>query len=401
MPDPAWPSSPPEVNYLRLIGPGAAGTATTLASSAVWQALTIGNEVAFSASTVNTAATATDFEGVGGVGSITAAGGLNSALQLLAGWAQEKPPIAASAVAAYETAVSAMIPAEVAVANRTEQAADVALNPMVLGALTPAIVALDTVYFGEFWPQNASSGVAYGAALAALAAALTVPPPLSPPGAAAAAPVTAASAVAESAGQAVAGAAMKESTQLIASAGGGAVAPTQAAGQAVAGILQPVTGMFQAPMQAAQSLAGMPQSMMGALAGSLGTGALGTEEPPALFGAAGATASGTGIVGSPAGAAGGSVGAAGAPSAGLTSYSRPPSAFPRENTGRPTALKAGLLSADDLKMPTSAGMSGGPMPMAPAHGGAQGHAKGDSGKGGIALARIVIAPANGQRSPNG
>lgn len=182
MPDPSWPSSPPEANYLRLVGPGATGTATTLASAAVWQALMAGHEVAFSASSLNSAATAVNFEGLGGLGSATAATGLNTALQMLAGWVQEKPPILASAVAAYETAVSSMIAAEVSLANRTAQAADVAMNPMVLGALTPAIVALDAEYFGEHWPHNAGAGAAYGAALNALVPALTVPPPMAPPG---------------------------------------------------------------------------------------------------------------------------------------------------------------------------------------------------------------------------
>ena len=122
MPDPEWPCSPPEVNYLRLAGVGAAGTATTLANAAAWQALMAGNEMAFSVSALNTAVTALDFEGVGGLSSCTTATGLNAALQLLAGWAQEKAPIAAQAVAAYETAFSSMVPAEVCLANRAEQA---------------------------------------------------------------------------------------------------------------------------------------------------------------------------------------------------------------------------------------------------------------------------------------
>ena len=149
---------------------------------------------------LNTAVTSLNFEGVGGLSSMTAVTGLNTALQLLAGWVQEKPPIAASAVSAYETAVSTMIPAEVSIANRTEQAADVGINPSVLGALTPAIVALDTEYFGEHWPHNAGAGASYGAALAALVAALAVPPPFAPLGASPAAPAAAAAAVAQAAG---------------------------------------------------------------------------------------------------------------------------------------------------------------------------------------------------------
>ncbi|MCI4674188.1 PPE domain-containing protein [Candidatus Mycolicibacterium alkanivorans] len=280
MPDPAWPCSSPETNYLRLVGPGAAGTASTMANGAAWQALMGSNELAFSLSTLNTAVTSLNFEGVGGLSSATAVTGLNTALQLLAGWAQEKPPIAASAVSAYETAVSSMIPAEVSIANRTEQAADVAINPAVLGALTPAIVALDTEYFGEHWPHNAGAGAAYGAALAALVAALTVPPPISPLGASPAAPATAAAAVAQTAGVTAAGEAMKESGQVTQMAGQTAAAPAKAAGgagemssmmmqpmQAAMGAMQPLMGMFQAPVQAFQGLSGLPQSMMGSLGG--------------------------------------------------------------------------------------------------------------------------------------
>ena len=158
MPDPSWPTFTPEMNYLRLVGPGAGGTATTMASGAAWQALMGSNELAFSMSQLNTAVTALNFEGVGGLSSMTAVTGLNTALQLLAGWVQEKPPIAASAVSAYETAVSTMIPAEVSIANRTEQAADVGINPAVFFTLTPAIVALDTEYYGEHWPHNSGAG---------------------------------------------------------------------------------------------------------------------------------------------------------------------------------------------------------------------------------------------------
>ena len=67
MPDPAWPSCTPETNYLRLVGPGAAGTATTIANGVAWQALMGSHELAFSLSTLNTAVTTLNFEGVGGL----------------------------------------------------------------------------------------------------------------------------------------------------------------------------------------------------------------------------------------------------------------------------------------------------------------------------------------------
>ena len=412
MPDPSWPSSPPEANYLRLAGPGATGTATTLASAAAWQALMAGNEIAFSASTLNTATTALNFEGLGGLGSTTAATGLNTALQMLAGWVQEKPPILASAVSAYETAVSSMIPAEVSVANRTAQASDVAINPLVLGALTPAIVALDAEYFGEHWPHNAGAGAAYGTALAALVPALAVPPPLAPPGASPAAPASAAAAVAETAGETAAGQAMKESSQIAKLAGDGAAAPAEGIGQAAStfmqplqSAMQPLMGMFQAPMQAVQGLVSLPQSLMGQL-GDLSSSPLNGEvQIPAatLTGTVGAGAHavgagggfGAGVGGLSSVGASGTGGVGGAPGAALTSYTRPTSSFAPENSGRPAGLKTGLLSAAELRGPTTTAGAG-PVPVSPPHAGMLGHSKGETTKGDAPLARIVIAA---DRSP--
>lgn len=404
MPDPMWPSSPPEANYLRLIGPGAAGTATTLASGAVWQALTISGELAFSASALNTSRTAVDFEGVGGVGSMAAIAGLNSALQLLAGWAQEKPPIAGSAVTAYETAVSTMIPAEVSLANRAEQASNVAINPLVFGALTPAIVALDSEYFGEHWPHNASAGIAYGAALTALTAALAVPPPLSPAGASPAASATAAAAVAQTAGQTAAGEAMKQSAQLTKSLGDGAAVPAEVAGQAgqvaslmaqpAQAMMQPVLGMFGVPMQAFGGMAGLPQS----LGGPLGSHVFGNEQIPApLLTPTGLPATGAGGAGAVGSVGGGGAGgfSSGAPGAGLTSYSRPSSNFGSENSGRPAALKTGLLSTAEFRGPTTTGM-GGALPVSAAHAGAPAPGKAAADRDGVPHARVIVGP--GRRS---
>lgn len=413
MPDPAWPSSPPEANYLRLVGSGAAGTGTTLASAAIWQALMVSDEVAASVSTANTASTALNFEGIGGVASASAATGLNASLHMLAGWAQQKAPIAASAVAAYETAVSSMVPAELSLANRAEQAADVALNPLVLGALTPAIVALDLIYFGEHWPHNAGAGTAYGAALTALLPALAVPPPIAPPGASPAAPAAAAAAVAETAGQAAAG----EAGRFAQLGTDGVAAPAEAVGQLgqlasvatqpLQSMAQPLIGMFQAPVHAAQSMAGLPQSMVGQLAGRSGFGLPGGDEvPPAMLSAVGAPGGlsanggiGSGPVALGAGVGrGGSAGGAGVggvPGAGLTSYTRPSSTFAPES-GRPAGLKTGLLSAAELRGPTTT-TTGGPMPVTPAHAGMLGPGKGDDRQADTSRARIFVP--DDQQSP--
>ena len=406
MPDPAWPSSPPEANYLRLVGSGAAGTGTTLTSAAAWQALTASNEVAASASTLNTAATALSFEGVGGLASTTTASALNTSLHLLAAWAQQKPPIAASAVTAYETALSSMIPAEVSLANRAEQAADVALNPLVLGALTPAIVSLDLIYFGEHWPHNASAGAAYGAALTALLPALVVPPPLAPPGASPAAPAAAAAAVAETAGKTAAGEAMKQSGQIAKVAADGTAVPTEITGQVgqlvssmmqpLQSAMQPLTGMFQAPTQALQSLSGLSQSALGQVNSLAGTSASGEIGLPAAMlaapgapGGLGTAGGGSGLVGGPGAGSVGGAGVGGVPGSGLTSYTRPTSTFAPEHSGRPAGLNTGLLSTAEHRGPTTTA-GGGPVPVSPAQAGMLGQGKAGGAKEDVAHARIVV-----------
>ena len=390
MPDPAWPTLPPEANYLRLAGPGAAGTATTVTSAVAWQALAASHEVAFALSTLNTGETAVNFKGVGGLSSVTAITGLNTALQLLAGWVQAKPPILASAVAAYEAAVSAMIPAEVCIANRVEQAADVAINPVVLGALTPAIIALDTEYFGEHWPHNASIGVAYGATLSALAATLAIPPPMSPVGAAAAAPATAAAAVAQTSGRAAVEGSL--TGPVAKSVTGGSAVPAEFLDQVVQTMAQPIqaalgsmqsaTGMFQTPVSALQSLTSMPQSTSGSHRGpdletdsgdvSLSAAIVRGGAPP--IGDPGVGVTGIGTAGTGSAGPGGVASTSGVSGPGLTSYARPASSFAPETAGRPSGLKTGLLSAADFQGSTTT-QSGGPLPVSPAQPGLLGRSK--------------------------
>ena len=401
MPDPAWPALPPEANYLRLVGPGAAGVATTVASAAAWQALMVSNELAFSLSMLNTAVTALNFEGVGGASSLAAITELNTSLQLLAVWVQEKPPVAASAVAAYQTAVSAMIPAEISIANRTAQAANVAMNPAVFGALTPTIVALDAEYFGEHWPHNAGVGASYGAALAALTAALAIPPPVAPPRASVAAPATAAAAVTQATGRAVAGQGMTESVQLATSAANlaapgstGALGPAGALGssgaltgpiQAALGALQPALGMFATPVQAVRDLGGLSQTVAGP-----------TSAPPAAIGiGAGAipAAVGPGAVGPGAvGSGGGSATGAGLGS-GVTSYARPATSFAPEYGGRPAGRDFAAPSVTEWRGPTA---TSGAVPVGPAGAGLLARGREAADDGGGSRARIIADRPTGR-----
>ena len=146
--------------------------------------------------------------------------------------------------------------------------------------------------------------------------------------------------------------------------------------------------------QAFEGMAGLPQS----LGGTRGSHIFGDEQIPAPLltgtGMPSVGAGGAGVVGS---VAGGGVGglAGGAPGAGLTSYTRPASTFTSENSGRPAALKTGLLSTAEFRGPTTTGV-GGALPVSPAYAGAPG--KGPANKDGVTHARVIIGP--GRRSDN-
>ncbi|WP_199254495.1 PPE domain-containing protein [Mycolicibacterium mengxianglii] len=401
--DPLWPISRPEDNYTRLMM--GTGTATTLANMSAWLTQLASHEASFGLSALNTAATMTSWQGVGAAGSAQAGAGLNAALQLLAGWVTEKPPIASSAVAAYEAAVSSMIPAPLCVENRVDESSCQAINPLVLGGLTPRIIELNMEYFGGMWPNNSRAGVVYGAALAALTAALTVPPPVAPMGASPAAPAAAAAAVAEAAGNGAAGQAMQAGTQSAQSTMQGAAGGTDAMGQMSSmvgqaqGLLQPLTGLMQMPMQAAQQGFGAMQGLMGPLTGMFGSGMKGPDAATdAIRAAAGPGGAGGGVggAGGGAGSLGGSVGggAAGHPGAGLTSFTRPTSSFDPAGAGRATGLKPGFLDAAEMRGPTTGAGTGG-MPMSPGmlH---RGQGDGDKDRDGANYARVVVDGGYGE-----
>lgn len=366
MPDPSWPSSPPEINNLRLVGAGAGGSATTLASGTAWQAVTTSSEAACSISATNTVCTAPGFEGVGGAASAASVTQLNGSLHLLAAWAQEKVGIAAAAVSAYQTAISSMIPAAVSVANRTEQAADVAMNPAVFGALTPAIIALDTIYFGEHWPHNAAIGAAYGAALAALTGALAIPPPMPANVSPAASPLGAA----ESVAQAAAGEATKASGKLTNQTDISTESTAEALLRPLSGLTTPIGSMGGMPMQA------MSPASTQVLSGLAGSAELLPQHPfddqadvlayapalpiaglPTMGIPSAASSPGIGQVAAPLGAGTG-------PGLTATTYAKPATAFPVEPGGRPVGLKDGAALSARQQGPANAGVGVAPTPLA-------------------------------------
>jgi hypothetical protein len=210
MPHP-WPVFPPEENYTALTS--GTGPATTLASAAAFTAEAAQLQSVMATSMVTGVGTYASWHGSAAAASAVTQTGLNTQHELLAGWVLEKPPLVTAAAEAHQTAVAMMVPAAVAVANRMEEATDEQINPLVWGALTPRIVALNLDYFGHMWPRNAGAGAGYGATLRASAAAMMVPPPPAVAGGAVAAPAIAAAAVAENVVLSAAGAAMQAAEQ--------------------------------------------------------------------------------------------------------------------------------------------------------------------------------------------
>ncbi len=393
--DPRW-MGPPEIIAATF---EAGSPASVIANNAVWGVETAHHHMAMGFSVANTAATLTSWQGSGSIASATSATGLNAGLQTMAGWTSHKMAVTQGAVDAFTTAQSSVIPAIVCQTNRDEWTVLNATN--FLGVNTPAIVERDTEYFGEHWPHNSSLGWGYSGALSALTAALAIPPPLAPMGASPAAPASAAEAVTQAGATTGAQDGVALSTQATQAAG---EAPSYASSglssqlssvtqpfqQAISSVGQPLSGMMQAPTQAAQSVTSMPQSLMQSMGGMFpkaavpDAAAVQAVAEPIMAG--GGTAGGVG--GGAAGAGGGGIG--GVPGAGLTSYTRPTSSFEPETSGRPTGLRAGVLNAAEVRSPTnSSGVGGTAMPMSPAGMLARGTGSG-SEKETVTHARVVL-----------
>lgn len=386
MPDPRW-TGPPEVVAAIF---EAGSPASVIANNVVWVTETANEELSAGLSTVNTLATAAQWQGVGAVSSMVTATGLNAGLQTLVGWTAEKINVTQAAVEAFALARSSVIPSLISQTNRDEWGVLNATN--FFGQNTPAIVERDTEYFAEHWPHNSSVGWAYSGALTALIAALAVPPPPAPIGASPAAPAAAAQAAAQTAGQAGMHNAVQASSQAAQLAGqSSAPADTgarqlssvlQEPMQMVSGVSEPLKQLAQAPMQAVQGFSSLPQSMMQAVGmGGMFPGA----GAPNVAGLAGSVAT----AGGAASGGGGAGGGAAFPGAGLTSYTRPTSSF--EPGGRPTSLRAGVLNAAEVHGPTvSSGMGGTPVPMTPAGMLARGHGA-ESDKDAVTRVRVVVS----------
>lgn len=381
--------SPPEV--VAAIFEAGPGPASVLASQLVWIVETINHEMVAGISAANTAATATQWVGLGGVSSAQSALGLNSGLQTLIGWVTHKVAVTAAAAEAYTIAASTVIPALVSQTNRDETAALHATN--FLGVNTPAIIERDTEYFGEHWPHNSSVGWTYSSALTGLTGTLGVPPPPAPIGASPTAPAATSSAAAQSAGEAAAQGGLR-SSMAAAETPTGAASPgelgsfLQQGSQLASTVTDPVKSVAGAPAQALQSFSSAPQALMGSFS---------AMRPSGVFPADTALASAvTEPVRVGAGAGGAVGGVGGYPGATLTSYTRPAGTFTPEVGGRPVG-RAGVLNAAEFaagpRSPLSTGTPGTPMPLSAA--GLPVRGKTDGDRDAAAHARIVVDRSGG------
>jgi PPE-repeat protein len=395
MADPRW-TGPPEIIALIF---ESGNPASVLANNAVWVTETTNKELAAGLSTVNSLATAAQWQGVGSVASVITSTGLNAGLQTLVGWTAEKIGVTTAAIEAFMIARSSVIPSVVSTTNRAEWHA--LLDTNWFGQNTPGMAERDGEYYGEHWPHNSGIGWTYSGALAALVAALAVPPPVAPMGASPAGPAAAAAAVGQAAAQGGMNGAVQVGSQATQGAGQAASAPAEGGGQLssllqtpmqlISGVTEPLQQAVKAPMDALQGLGSMPQGLLSSMtsafssAGGGNAGAAGAAAEPFLAGA-------TGPLGGAGGGGGVGVGGGGFPGAGLTSYTRPTSSFEPEAGGRPTSLRAGVLSASELRpptSPTSTGMGGSAMPMSPA--GMLGHGKeGQAADKDVTRARVVV-----------
>jgi hypothetical protein len=396
--DPRW-TGPPEVIAATF---EAGSPASVIANNLVWVTETSHHELAAGFSGANTMSTLASWQGFGANGSATAANGLNAGLQTTAAWTAHKIAVTQGAVDAFTTARSSVVPSVVIRTNRAERQAMNDANPSVLGAFTTAIAERDSEYYGEHYPHNSTVGMGYSTAMSGFTAALGMPAPLAPEGASPAAPAEAGEALAQAAattggqdGVSLSSQAAQAVGQAPASSAGGAteqlsslMGPLQ---QAASSVVQPLAGIFQAPMQGVQSLASLPSSLMGSTSGMFSSAtaqeAAEAEAVAAPLGVSGGAAGGL------AGAAGAAGGASGAfPGAGLTSFTRPTSTFEPETGGRPTGLRTVAFNAAEISSPTSSlgsGVTG--MPMAPAATAARGSGDDSAQEAAVTHARIVVA----------
>lgn len=341
-----WAATPPEAHYYTLVAGDHAASATLAAAAHQMLADAMTTEGAVMAA--NTAGTAAaGWQGVGGTAMLASSAEYQVGIDLLTAWLQAASAAAATIVEAYNTAEANMVPGPVCDTNRATQAGLVATN---IGQNTPAIIALDTEYFGEHWPHNAAVMAAYQTAVVGMLDTLAVPPPLAPMTGNPAGPLAG---VAQAAAQGGTNAAMHAGLQSMNETAGAvqpteqaAAAPTAGASQAMSS-MGPMLGQFgqfasmagQLPQMAGQlpqMLGQLPQmatGLLGPLTSGMssmgGAGAAGTE-PVTSAALSQASLTPSGGLGAAGGGGGGGGFGAGGPGV-VSSFTRPTSSFNAPN----------------------------------------------------------------------
>jgi PPE-repeat protein len=360
--------------------------ASLAAAAAAYEALAAAlmAEAAQMGATAGTTA-ATGFIGAGGTAMMATAIPYVAALEALAGWVQQSAAAAAGIEQAYMTAKAAMIPVPACTTNRTTQAGLVATN--IIGQNTPAIIGLDTEYFGHFWTNNAAHMGGYEAIVTPILVSLGIPPPPAPLTANPAGPAGQAAAVAEAAAHGGVSAAMSQSLNGVNEAAG-AVQPTaQTAAAAPASATQSLASfgpqalgqLGQLPQILMQPLGQFPQmlgqfpqmamGMLGPLSSGMNPGGLAGLEKAAGDQAALAATTSTDAVRGGGGGGGYGGGIAGAHGV-MSSYTRPTGSF---NAPGPPKLPAGWAPAAEVPeaatsaRPSSTGGTGGLYGAPPPH----------------------------------
>lgn len=324
---------PPEINHV-LMRSGDQGLSLT-AAAAGHQALAEMLMAEMAQMGFNTATVATGFQGLGGTSMTMSAGQYMGILGAAVAWLQVASTQALEVVQAHQAALTAMIPAEVALTNRSTQMGLISTN--FFGQNTPGIVGLEAQY-QEFWAQNAQLRTGFGAAVAAALAALATPAPLNP---AMTNPGDAVAGAAQAAAQAGAQSGLQAASQSMTSASEATTGGTSEATQsstAGTSMMSSLGSEFGSVAGQASSMLGQggglmnpsmlssAPSMMSGLLGSLGSGMGGMGSPGALSGAEAAAAAGPAMGGGAMGAGGGVGGLGGAPTL-ASSFVRPASSF--------------------------------------------------------------------------
>jgi PPE-repeat protein len=396
MPDPLW-FGPPESVAALLEG---SNPSTVIANIAAWLSEAVSHELSMGVSIANIAATMEQWIGLGGAASALKGTELNFAgLVPMVAHCLKHVTIGHAAVEANTIARSAVIPAAVCQSNRDETAALYSTN--FCGCNAIPIATLEDQYYGHFWPNNMSAGLAYASTLTTLMAAITsTPPPITPMGASPAA----AAAPAETVGETAANSGLQASSGVGDAAGeagspgssvmdqfGSLLGPAQSL---LSSASEPMNQLASAPTQlfqnASQSFSSPLQALMGTFQGAMSPPSATAAEALPAETVAGSMGAGGGAAGS-LGSAGGGVGV-GYPGAGLTSFTRPTSTFEPETAGRPTGLRpSGLLNVADVRGPTTTAATAGPgMPVSPAAAGMSGRESIGEDKDKVTHARIVV-----------